>query len=55
MHNISLGITNGNYMCQLQSSTHQAVHVKNTKANHILETMTSGRSRGLTNIYDGYT
>jgi hypothetical protein len=48
MHNISLGIINGNYMCHLQSSTHQAVYVKNTKSNHILETMISGRYRGLT-------
>jgi len=48
MHNISLGIINGNYMCQLQSSPHQAVYVKNTKANHILETMISRRYHGLT-------
>jgi len=35
-------------MCQLQSNPHQAVYVKNIKANHILETMISGRYRGLT-------
>jgi len=53
MHNFTVAIINGNYMCQLQSSPHQAVYVKNIKANRIPAVyiklkMISGRYLGLT-------
>ena len=53
MHSVTAAIIYGSYVCQLQSSQHQAVYVKSIKANHIpvVHTqlkMISGRYLGLT-------
>jgi len=54
MHNITVAIINGSYMCQLHSRPHQAVYVGSIKVNHISAVyiqlkLICGRYLGLTN------